>query len=535
MDLFNTILMCALPPLSLVLFILLGKKFTKYDKESVQEQKDFLWLKIQGSNKQLEENNCSFGYRFVMSFCFVSLVFLLFTLVYGFDLYKFNFSNEIYSISGCFTAVGLLASAVMVISLVLANKKDFYLGINAKDVVSQSHIPSGLANMYSGTAYLFLGYFLSNVAVPYEEIIKLVQLWIYASACYILVNLMMVIQQTIQLCLSVDQKELGVLRCFRRRIIDVVKLDEKQTVSEVAVEKITAYLLKECRHRLKQSKTNIEHLKSVRLYSAVSNECEKTCLKRLKAYADGLALLMVGTIGLPGIVNACMIQNRDKTIIVLWVMILLTIALYIYGCWGRLWLLFFSARYYYVFSVSDTDSGKTENKIAEWGNPFSWSKRYEAVGLMEDLLGFYKMLLYNKRGRKYRYVVINQVVSKIDERNATVRNALLLLLYYAEYEKIYLKLKSDKKRKNLHQDNLLGPDEKLVQAVNREVKKRRVIDYDLLNNYIDFDTISAAEYQLADAILSEIYKEPFVRNGSIVPDQLWNYKFECFYEHIQRQ
>lgn len=127
------------------------------------------------------------------------------------------------------------------------------------------------------------------------------------------------------------------------------------------------------------------------------------------------------------------------------------------------------------------------------------------------------------------------MVSKIDEKNAIVRNALLLLLYYAEYEKIYLKLKSDKNRKNLHQDKFLGPDEKLIQAVNREVKKRKVIDYDLLNNNIDFDTISVAEYQLADAILSEIYKEPLVRNGIIVPDQLWNYKFECFYEHIQRQ
>lgn len=108
-------------------------------------------------------------------------------------------------------------------------------------------------------------------------------------------------------------------------------------------------------------------------------------------------------------------------------------------------------------------------------------------------------------------------------------------MYYAEYEKIYLKLNSEKKRKNLHQDNLLVPDEKFVQAVNREVKNRKVIDYDLLKEYIDFDMILAPEYQLADAIISEIYKDPLVRNGNIVPDQLWNYKFECFYKHIQRQ
>lgn len=36
---------------------------------------------------------------------------------------------------------------------------------------------------------------------------------------------------------------------------------------------------------------------------------------------------------------------------------------------------------------------RREIKSLSGGNPFRWSKRYEAVGLMEDLLGFYKMLL----------------------------------------------------------------------------------------------------------------------------------------------
>ena len=47
--------------------------------------------------------------------------------------------------------------------------------------------------------------------------------------------------------------------------------------------------------------------------------------------------------------------------------------------------------------------------------------------------------------------------------------------------------------------------------------------------------VFSAEYQLADAILSEVYKEPLIKDDKIVPDKLRNYKFECFFEHIVRR
>lgn len=87
-------------------------------KRHYRNEKIFLWLKIQGNNKRLVENNCSFSDRLIMSFCYVTLIFLLFVLLYGLGLYRYNFYNETYLISGCFTTVGLLVSGAMVISLV---------------------------------------------------------------------------------------------------------------------------------------------------------------------------------------------------------------------------------------------------------------------------------------------------------------------------------------------------------------------------------------------------------------------------------
>lgn len=63
--------------------------------------------------------------------------------------------------------------------------------------------------------------------------------------------------------------------------------------------------------------------------------------------------------------------------------------------------------------------------------------------MIEALLGFYKMLLYNKKGHKYARNVVEQVISLNDEKYKNIRNTILLILYYAEYERVFLKLENE--------------------------------------------------------------------------------------------
>lgn len=538
-DLFAAIIMCVFAPIILALFIIIQCKFIKFGKGSLQAQKDYYWLKVVGSSKRLEEDNCSFGYKFVMSLYVILVVFILgITFGYVLKRYDLSFLDEFCVLSNCLVVVGILVSTMVVISLVLGNRKDFYLGISANDVLKHSPIPGKLANLYAGTVYMLVGYVFCNIVLPeeYADAIGLARLWVGSSVCYVLFNLLMIIQQTITLCLSVDRKELAAFRCFRRRIIDIVQLDDSHSVRIESIEKITSYLLRECIKNFEQSKTRMDQLQSVSLYSAPSDRCDQASLKKMKLRVNLIVLLMIVVI--EG-VGYWMIPKpaSESTTCFFGGMLGVTIILYIYGCVKKTWLLLFSARYYYMFSFCDADSGKKSNKVAKAGDThmhiFPSAKRFEAVALIEDLLGFYKMLLYDKRGKKYRYVVIKQVLSIIDDNNVTIRNTILLLLFYFEYEKIYMNLTN--KQQDLCANASRIPDEKFVQKVNREVKKKKVINYDLLHKYITHVTVSSAEYQLADEILSEVYKEPLQKDNTIVPDILWNYKFECFFEHICAQ
>lgn len=538
-DLFAAVIMCALAPIILALFIIIQCKFIKLGKGSLQAQKDYYWLKVVGSSKRLEEDNCSFGYKFVMSLYGILVLFILgITFGYVLQWYDLGFLGKFCELYNCLVVVGILVSTMVVISLVLENRKDFYLGISANDVLKHSLIPGKLANLYAGTVYMLVGYVFCNIVLPedYADAIGLARLWVGSSVCYVLVNLMMIIQQTITLCLSVDRKELAAFHCFRRRIIDIVQLDDSHSVRVESIEKITSYLLRECIKNFEQSKTRMDQLQSVSLYSAASGRCDQASMKKMKRRADLIVLLMIAVIEVVGFWMIPKPASESETCF-FWVMFGATIILYICGRLKKTWLLLFSARYYYMFSFCDEDSGKISTKVAKAGDTdmhiFPSAKRFEAVSLIEDLLGFYKMLLYDKRGKRYRYVVIKQVLSIVDEKNANIRNTILLLVFYFEYEKVYINLTN--KQQDLCANASRIPDEKFVQKVNREVKKKKVINYDLLNKYIEFDTVSSAEYQLADAILSEVYKEPLLKDDTIVPDILWNYKFECFFEHICAQ
>ena len=141
---------------------------------------------------------------------------------------------------------------------------------------------------------------------------------------------------------------------------------------------------------------------------------------------------------------------------------------------------------------------------------------------------FYKILLYNKQGKKVVDIIIRQVEEKIREEEK-IKNAILLLLYYFNYEKYYLKkeVKVDRKIKGKNRI------EAVRKKTEQKIDKNKIYDYDEMKIWMENISRESVEYQLADSILKEAYKEPEIKeNGEINPEKLKNYKFECYFDFI---
>lgn len=532
-DFLMTIVMCALAPACMLAFICIVERQKRHKDDSTEAKKNYYSLKTAGSNKRLEEKNCFTGNGFIVSFYVVLIIFFVFVFLVILDIYQFELLKSLCSIGNCISVVGLTISILVVISLILTLKKEIYLGISTRDVMKQSRIPDNLTYVFVGSVFMLGGYILYDLSVIKSDSdrILLVKLWIGASFVYVLANLMIIIYRTVKLCLNIDRKELSVFRCFRYKIVNNFQVDDLETKNANVIEGIAAHLLREIIRNFSGFIWNADHLRGVELYSIVSDKQDKKCLQCLRRYANGFMLIVELSIMGTGVLTALMLRP-DWWIHIVVIAILAFISLFVYGCYKDTWLIVFNARYYYVFDFANPKSRKTQRKIAARSNNLVWDKRFRFVGSVEDLLGFYKILLYNKRGKKNRYLLIEQVVSTFEEKNAKIRNAVLLLLYYLEYEKIYLKL--EQKRKTQRDKSDLS-DEAFVRLVDSEVKKKKVINYNQLKEYMDFENVTSVEYQLAYSILSHVYKEPEKDGNTIVPEKLRNYKFESFYNHVCTQ
>lgn len=529
---------CLVQIIIFLLFLCFGARESKRKYSSLNEEKEHYWLKSMRSSKVLEEDNCLFGLRFLMFGCVILVLGFFFIVV----VYRENLINaellDSDSLSQIFfSVIGLLVSVLTGLGLVLVNKKKFYLGIDAQDVVKNSYIPGAMANMYIAVVYLIIAYVFCNINFSdyFGVITELAKMIVIIAAGWAVGNLMVILQQMIQICLNVGRRELSVFGCFRRRIIDVVKLDDAQEITAINVEKITAYLLSRCIHGVENFACGIECLKGVNFYSILVDPYEQKCLKKLKFKVNigtliGIALFVsMETSAL--LLELSQVSSVLYDIIGIAIIIGTNFIIYIIGCTTKSWLLLFGPRYYFEFSYIKGKSKKEINKIIE--PMILLRKGSTAVALVEDLLGFYKMLLYNKNSHKYTHNVIEQVISLNDEKYKNIRNTILLLLYYAEYEKVFLKLENEEKsRKSSEKKSFL--DKSFVQKVNKKVKKKNVIDYEFLSHNIDFDKKTSVEYQLANAILKHVYREPRIDNGQIVPKELCNYRFEHFFEHISK-
>lgn len=97
--------------------------------------------------------------------------------------------------------------------------------------------------------------------------------------------------------------------------------------------------------------------------------------------------------------------------------------------------------------------------------------------------------------------MIRQVISTIDE-------------------KIFIRLENGCDQIELNSNCFLFLNRVFVQKVNKYVKKKKVIDYGVLNKYIDFNKDISVEYQLANAILCHVYRKAQIEDREIVPTEL---------------
>lgn len=525
-------LLCLAVPVILLLFLCMEICESKRKDGSLNEKKEYYWLKGSSSQKKVEENNCQFSRRLLLVWSQILLTFYILICVGAkWNLPDMDDLNQI-----CWSVLGLLGSTFAGMGIVLANKKKIHLGIDPQDVVKTSHIPGAMANMYVAVVYMVIGWIMSNITSQesLKVITYLAKVLVISAAGWSVFNMMIALRQMIEICLNVGQHELRAFESFRSRIIDVVKLDDSQEICAHTVERITTSLLRKNAHGL-------ESLNGVRFRSILVEQREQKCLKKLEFKVNIGILMGFGLLMSLGILGT-LAEMDEETVylrVPIWnemVIIGVTLIIYIIGCVRKSWLLLFGSRYYFEFSYKNNSSRKVKYKM---GDPATlWpQRRYKAVLLMESLLGFYKMLLYSKRGCKYTHNVIKRVEYSIDEKNKTSCHTILLLLYYAEYEKIFLKLESERRQTQVNRccTKNLCSDKSFAQKVNKKVKKKKVVDYALLERYIEFDKKTSVEYQLASAILNHVYREPLIENKSIVPQTLSNYRFECFFEHIREQ
>lgn len=446
-------MLCVIAPFCLAFLLLVEQHCSKLAPQSPLAQKEYYWLKLPRSNNWLVEDNCLFTYRFFTNFyaLFIGLLIILEANELG--ICNLNMPSQNVLGEAFFAIISLLISVLAGLGLVLANKKKFYLGIDAQDVVKNSYIPMGVVNLFVNTVYLLGGYLLCNIAVSdkWEIVLDIAKWGAGVAICYAIVYLLIIIQQMIQLCLSVDRHELGVFRCFRRRIVDIVKIDDSQSISALTVEKIASYLLGECIKQFTKSKTNINQLTSVSFYSVLVDKDRQKNRKKLLGRAN--CLVTVFSVGFVFLAIGYAWSSGRGNIWIGIIALFLVVVIDFYGYKKETWLIVINSRYY--FALSSSEGEKTYDYIAQPYAKLNWRKRFEALSLVEDLFGFYKMLLYNKCGRKYRHNVIRQVLELMDDQNEKICCAILLLLYYTEYEKVFLQLEDKRNQTNLDTKNLL--------------------------------------------------------------------------------
>lgn len=343
---------------------------------------------------------------------------------------------------------------------------------------------------------------------------------------------MLLIYKTINICINNNRKELETFKCLRYKIPFEYQLSNEDVINRGVVEKISTYLVDEVIKNYKSFKEKSDKLTKVKYESAIihmragkSNGQKYT--KRFRRKGTVMVSIVVTFLLILQIsVQYQQIKEREYIRYLIMSAIILTIIIISLGAKTNVWSIFVVNKGFWIFSYENPK----DEKIAAFGFCREYDKRYEFIGAVEDLISFYKILLYDKTGKKERDILIEKVKTKIKEDDdKKIRNSILLLLYYFDYEKCYLECEQKLRGKISGR----GKEEKIKEKTLKRIKRKHIYDYEEMKIWMESIEKETAEYQLADSILKHIYKECEIEDGMINPEKLRNYKFEYYFDFMR--
>ncbi len=509
----------------------------KSKNASLEELKNFYWMKNSNGNEEIEEK--TYDSQEVMARVIIGIIAIFLGVIFLQDVSKWNFSafksfNEDVFGDILEIDIGILA----VISLVTVVNKAYYLGITAKDVMRVYKIPTLVITVW-GSSGIAIFFYITSIIITDEMYSIFSTLLIYSSIVFMVINLMILIYRTVIICISNSKKEMKTFKCLRYKLAYGYWLKPDEAINSNAVEKISVYLVNEIKKYYKKFKEESAELVEVEYGSTIllmKDERKEAKKYNAKLRKDGTVLALIFSI----YIFLCVfggtheINGETKRVWII-IQIVLTVIVIGLGAVTNVWNIVVANRSFWVFKYEKkrktgkkNGEGLRNEKIAASGFGILYNKQYNFIGAIEDLASFYKILLYNKQGKKVVDIIIRQVEEKIREEEK-IKNAILLLLCYFNYEKYYLKNEVKVDRKIKEKDRI----EAVRKKTEQKIDKNKIYDYDEMKIWMKNISRESVEYQLADSILKEAYKEPEIKeNGEINPEKLKNYKFEYYFDFI---
>lgn len=423
--------------------------------------------------------------------------------------------------------VGLMT----IISLVVVFKKDYYLVITVRDVLILYDMPNMIVKEMIASIELVLFVFIYNIAgTCMSDPIKILTMLMFVSLMILCgAYTMVLIGKTIKLCLNDERKELEAFKCLRYRIANGYQLKECDKVPICAVEKIASYLTLQIKSKSNYLKNKNGRLKGVHYGSIMLPGSEHTQYYEESNLQGMVTVTLATIIGLTMCISTeCSTSDRIGKI-ALFVVACISICVLVLGLLKGIWNMSANSNCYWTLEY-EVNNGEPRKEVhAAYSLNPKERKRFDAIASIEDLMGLYKALLYDKDGQQYTYVIFDQVKEKLgDEEYQIVRDTIIFLLCYLNYEKVYAEIRQEKQgRIDLfaYLKDMIAVDE-----INREIERRENKLYLELKKYFKDITEEAVEYQLANSILMHVYKEAEYVNGRMNPEKLRNYRFESFFE-----
>lgn len=485
----------------LFMFLFIMRKEQKREPDT-----QFYWGSRVQEKLSLKYNTSNFFSECNISIGIILLLTIIFWILGRFGFLDISKGNNIIPISRMQEVVVADLTAISAFSLVIVLKKKFYLGISIQDVLKNTFLPETMQFLSINSVIMLLGIGLCRLRQIDPEIKEVLIITVHTTYLLWICNLLYLFCKIASLFCGTTKSELRTFNVLRYRINACYQIENKNIIDEVQVDAISEYLFKKIKKsytRLMPKKKGFDkvEIQSIEIYKNMwINMCGSVGVFAIVAVFVGLGWFMhcLGKTGVPIRVDV--------------ILTAITAGVYIFGLYKNIWLIIGQDKFFYVFKQSD------KKKIVMRGfNPI-WKKRYELIGNIQDMLGLYKILLDNDVEKKKRDIVVQRLKDVIDME--PLKNVLEILFLYLEYEQFL-------KRRNI--DSEIEAPKCVIKSINNIIKKEKLITY---NKKIDHQSFV---YTFCNAILSEIFKQPKIENGTKNYRKLENVKFDSMVDFINKQ